>query len=101
MLLPYLSLMRAFDSDDLVTVSSFNKDKFEVEVPGFKKGDLTLSFKNGYFRVKGKRKTADGSEASINKSLYLGNNIKTIDTVVEDGLLTATINKSVTEVKIS
>ena len=72
-----------------------NKDNeivYEIEVPGFTKKDLDLSFENSILFIKGKRKVGD-KEKEISKQFKVNCNSKNIKAKVENGILYVTFVK--------
>ena len=88
-----------------------NKDSYDVfvDLPGFKKEDVTLNLENGYLTItaeKGLEKDEDekGSyvrkerwSGSCSRSFYLGDGVRAEDikAKMEDGILTLTFPKEV------
>lgn len=76
--------------DKLLIETDEDGNKFlEIEVPGFNKSNIKVTFKKGLVEVKGEKKTR-----SFFKKVYIGKNVKDIKAKIEDGILKITfVNK--------
>lgn len=79
-----------------------------VNLPGFKKEDISISLDNGYLTVSGERKQEENKNyirreryyGKISRSFYVGDNYTEEDVKAkfEDGVLTITLPKDVKKI---
>lgn len=79
-----------------------NGYEFKIEVPGFERSDLNISFENGYLNVSGNKVAKEGGKflrrervsSSCSRSFYVGEiDESKIDASLNHGVLTITIPK--------
>lgn len=73
---------------------------YEVEVPGFNKDNLDVSFENGIVNISGTREPLNGSEVRISERIIISNrDVDNIDAEIKDGILRITVKERSPSVK--